>query len=45
MGLVLHSFDARFGFEAWESMTTPDVFLLESDDTGVRFVRVWRDAG
>ncbi len=45
VGLVLHSFDARFGFTDWESMTTPDLFLLDSDGARVRFERVWRDGG
>ena len=44
MSLVLHAFDSRFGFAGWESLSTPDVYLLERDGAGVRFERVWREA-
>jgi 2,3-bisphosphoglycerate-dependent phosphoglycerate mutase len=45
MSLVLHAFDSRFGFTGWASLSTPDVYLLESDDRRVRFERVWTGGG
>jgi 2,3-bisphosphoglycerate-dependent phosphoglycerate mutase len=44
MGLVLHTFDSRFGFARWEEMSTPDVYLVVADGGPVRFERVWREA-
>ncbi len=45
MSLVLHAFDARFGFAGWESLSTPDVYLLDAEGDRVRFERVWRQGG
>jgi 2,3-bisphosphoglycerate-dependent phosphoglycerate mutase len=44
ISLVLHAVDPRFGFAGWESLTTPDVYLLESDGGHLRFERWWPEA-
>ena len=42
ISLVLHSLDSAFGFEQWETLSNPDVFLLQRDDRGqVHFERLW----
>ena len=42
LALVLHSLDDTFGFEGWESLSNPDVFVLEGVGTGqMRFERIW----
>jgi 2,3-bisphosphoglycerate-dependent phosphoglycerate mutase len=45
ISLVLHAIDPGFGFAGWESLSTPDVYLLESDGGRLRFARLWREAG
>ena len=43
MSLVLHSIDNKFGYESWESLSNPDVYLLENTrDSGLEFIRMWR---
>ena len=34
ISLVLHSIDPTFGFRGWESLTNPDVHLIERDARG-----------
>lgn len=43
LSLVLHSFDPSFGYAGWESLSNPDVHLLEADEGGrtFRWRRVW----
>ena len=42
MSLVLNSLDPGFGYRGWESLSNPDVFLLqESEDGRVTFERLW----
>ena len=42
LALVLHSLDPSFGFSGWESLSNPDVYLLENSAAGrLRFTRVW----
>ena len=43
LSLVLHSLDGSFGFEGWETLTNPDVYLMEQSRQGSRaFRRMWR---
>ena len=40
---VLHSLDNTFGYEQWESLSNPDVFLLQKDHSGqISFQRIWQ---
>ena len=42
LSLVLHSLDARFGYDEWEALSNPDVYLLESKEPGrFTFRRIW----
>lgn len=42
LSLVLHSMDATFGYEGWEKLSNPDVYLLEdSGDGRLTFSRLW----
>ena len=43
--LILRSFEARFGFQAWEHLSNPDVFCLEMEVERVRVTRTWGDDG
>lgn len=36
LALLLHHYDCRFGFEEWEKLRNPDVFLMELDEGSVR---------
>jgi 2,3-bisphosphoglycerate-dependent phosphoglycerate mutase len=38
---LLREIDPSFGFEAWRTMTTPDVFEVHSDDGVVEYRRLW----
>jgi hypothetical protein len=38
---VLHSIDPGFGFRGWESLSNPDVYLLDGGRC-LRFERLWR---
>lgn len=43
LSLVLHSIDEKFGLAGWESLTNPDVYLLEPTRYwGRSFRRMWR---
>ena len=41
ISLVLHSIDPGFGFRGWESLSNPDVYLLDGGRC-LRFERLWR---
>lgn len=42
IALVLHTIDDSFGFEGWEGLSNPDVYLLEEAADGVLgFSRMW----
>ena len=42
MSLVLNSLDPAFGYSGWESLSNPDVYLLqESGDGRMAFERLW----
>lgn len=43
--LILRSFEPRFGFQAWEHLSNPDVFCLEMGVERVRITRTWGDNG
>jgi 2,3-bisphosphoglycerate-dependent phosphoglycerate mutase len=39
---VLGNIDSTFGFQAWQDLTTPDVYMVEFDETGhLCFERLW----
>ena len=40
--LLVRCFDDRFGFEEWQALTNPDVFVLRISDKGTAVDRVWR---
>ena len=43
ISLALHSIDESFGYEGWESLSNPDVYVLQATDDGpLRFSRMWR---
>ena len=41
MALLLGSFDDKFGFKAWQTLTNPDVFTLRITDSGTEIERIW----
>ena len=41
MIFILHSFDAQFGFPAWEHLSNPDVYCIEMEAECVRVTRSW----
>ena len=43
LSLVLHSLDPSFGYAAWESLSNPDVYVLEGAEVGSTFgwKRIW----
>lgn len=44
MSLVLHSLDDSFGYAGWESLSNPDVYLLENIGPGrSTFRRIWNE--
>lgn len=45
LALILNSIDPSFGFDDWESLSHPDVFLLEVDGPRWSFRRVGSGAG
>lgn len=44
LSLILNSLDPNFGYDGWESLSNPDVFVLkEADDERLVFERVWSE--
>ena len=41
--LLLRYFDGRFGFEAWQMLTNPDVFRVVGPPGASRVVRLWSE--
>lgn len=42
ISLFLHSLDPGFGYEQWESLSNPDVFLVQDTEEGNwQFERIW----
>lgn len=44
LSILFRQFDAEFGFDQWREMGNPDVFLLQVDEKGTRFQRIWDDS-
>ena len=43
MSLVLSSLDPSFGYKGWESLSNPDVYLLQKTEDGrLAFERLWK---
>lgn len=40
--LMLRHYDSSYGFEAWQALRNPDVFLLMFDGDSVSIERIWR---
>ena len=40
--MLLHSISPDFGFDEWQQLSNPDVYLVEMDSTGGQFQRIWR---
>jgi 2,3-bisphosphoglycerate-dependent phosphoglycerate mutase len=41
LALILHYFNAEFGFEQWKNLTNPDVYCLHFEKDGLSIERVW----
>ncbi|MGV3488366.1 MAG: histidine phosphatase family protein [Tuberibacillus sp.] len=41
LALILHFFDKPFGFEGWQRLTNPDVYLLVMEDGHHHVKRIW----
>ena len=39
--MLLHSISPHFGFDEWQQLSNPDVFMIEMDASGARFERIW----
>lgn len=39
--LLLHSISQTFGFEGWQKLSNPDVYLLEAKSNGLTYRRIW----
>ena len=39
--MLLHSISPDFGFDEWQQLSNPDVFMIEMDASGARFERIW----
>lgn len=42
MSLLLHHIDNKFGFEGWQSLRNPDVYLLAQDSKKTIYERIWK---
>jgi 2,3-bisphosphoglycerate-dependent phosphoglycerate mutase len=43
MSLLLKYFNNKFGFEDWQNLSNPDVFLLKNENNEVAYERLWKD--
>ncbi|ETI69603.1 histidine phosphatase family protein [Neobacillus vireti] len=41
LSLLLKYFNKDFGFDEWQNLSNPDVFLLKNENNSVTFERVW----
>ncbi|MFJ5772168.1 histidine phosphatase family protein [Psychrobacillus sp. NPDC093180] len=41
MSLLLNSMDESFGFEQWQSLSNPDIYLIEVQEGERTFKRIW----
>ncbi|MCP8970786.1 histidine phosphatase family protein [Ectobacillus ponti] len=44
MALLLRHFDGVSGFEAWRSLSNPDVYEIQMGQSGTSVQRIWREA-
>lgn len=42
MTLILHSFEARFGYRTWKQLSNPDIYCLAVQGRHVAITRTWR---
>ncbi len=43
LAILLHSINPTFGYQGWQSLTNPDIFILEQTTTAqFTFERIWR---
>ncbi|MFS0861177.1 histidine phosphatase family protein [Fredinandcohnia sp. 179-A 10B2 NHS] len=42
MSLLLHHIEKNFGFEGWQSLRNPDVYLLARDFKKTTYERIWK---
>ncbi|WP_342505087.1 histidine phosphatase family protein [Sporosarcina sp. FSL K6-2383] len=43
MSLLLNYYNENFGFEDWQKLSNPDIFLLINTGKKVTYERLWRD--
>ena len=43
MSLLLKNFQSEFGFEGWENLSNPDVYLLNFSNSGIHIERKWKE--
>lgn len=43
MALLLKYYIKDFGFEEWQNLSNPDVFLLKNDDNKMSYERLWNE--
>ncbi|MFJ8064570.1 histidine phosphatase family protein [Psychrobacillus sp. NPDC096426] len=41
MSLLLNSMDDHFGFDQWQTLTNPDIYLIEVQEGKKTFKRIW----
>lgn len=41
LSLILKHYDDHFGFEEWQSLTNPDVYVLRIHDENIEIDRIW----
>lgn len=41
MSLLLNSIDENFGFDQWQTLTNPDIYLIEVQEGEKTFKRIW----
>jgi len=41
MSLLLNSIDENFGFEQWQTLTNPDIYLIDVQEGKKTFKRIW----
>ncbi|MFD1928409.1 histidine phosphatase family protein [Sporosarcina siberiensis] len=41
MSLLLNNYNKNFGFEGWQNLTNPDVYVLRKIDNKVTYERLW----
>ncbi|XUX06054.1 histidine phosphatase family protein [Sporosarcina sp. UB5] len=41
MSLLLNNYNKSFGFDGWQNLTNPDIYVLKVNDNGVTYKRLW----